>query len=108
IHARSEEHPEQDIFQGRVALQQIEILEHVPQRAGSEPIPAALGELREVFTGEENLPRVDLQDAGDDIEECRLAGATPAADGDLLLAVQPKGWNIKDCGALAVRSFEAL
>ena len=83
------------VLQGRVAAEEVERLEHVPELARPVPIALGLGG-RSPRPPEAHRASVGRQDPSQDVEEGRLARAAGARDGDLLTGLQGERRHLQD------------
>ena len=83
VHPATERHPEFHVLEDIVALEQVEGLENIPDGRGAQPVAPRLAELGHVVAVELDATAVRREDAGDEVEEGRLARAALAAQGQL-------------------------
>src|SRR5687767_8569936 len=108
VYASTKQHAEHDVFQCRVTLQKIEVLEHVTDRLRSPSVAAALREFGHLLAGHLNRSSVGLQNAGNQIQECGLAGSAGATHGHLLALGKLKSRHIDDESLVALWRREAF
>ena len=83
VHAAPERHAELHVFQRVVALQQVEGLENIADGLRAQPVAPGLTEFGQVPAVEHDAARVRREDAGDEVEEGRLARAALAPERQL-------------------------
>ncbi len=99
----SEAHPEKDVLQHRVALEQVEGLEDDPDVPGPNPVPLRLRQGDDVHAIDLDRAAVGREDACNQVQEGGLSRAAFAAQGALLPGGKPKLRNINHQAARSLR-----
>ena len=88
IRPGTEHHPEQDVLQGRISLEQVKALEDVAHVSGPEGVSAGFAQALQGSPIEQDLPPVRAENSGDHVQEGRLPRAARAFNPDLLTGLQ--------------------
>ena len=108
VGSAAERHAQDHVLEDRVALEQVEGLENVAELLGAHPVAAGLGKFRDVHAVDLDPALVRRQDAGDQVQERRLARTAFAAQRKLLARVQPELRDAHDLDAPALGRIERL
>ncbi len=105
---RTERHAEQHVFQAGEGGEQVEGLKNVAQGHRPHAVPARFVERGEVLACEPDTAGVGLEDAGDQMEQSRLAEAAFALERDLRPLIERETRHVDDGAPRAVWSPKGL
>ena len=106
--AAGEAHAQEHVLQGRKSGQEIERLEDVADVVSPKPVPAMFGKLADVAARHLHQARIGPADAGNHVQQCRLAAAATAHQRHLLAGRHPEFRNVQDRESRSVGLGERL